>query len=337
MSDVLLKQTRLLRLLERERLNIGIEPKVLLIDFLRNGHVSGVDGRRDIFEFRSLPSRPAIPNLMLQPEQTLMRARGVAMALHVGNLESSDNGWLLPTQREDLKLCPHSRLAEKRDFSGQRRYAGMCATAMLLSPNYVLTAGHAVNQQSAADLAFVFGYLADSEWRNEDPSQSPPYEFTTDQVFHGARFAFLSTSRRFGDFAIIELADAVPETVAVPLPLAPRDSALRMAPVSMLGHPRGLPMKAVAGVRTEKVGAIIWELDCHDLYTNLDSFQHNSGSPVMNADGQVLGLMVGTDEGDIKDGCTLAGPELPGTARVTRVDQIYDVLLDHGAVAGTPE
>lgn len=86
------------------------------------------------------------------------------------------------------------------------------------------------------------------------------------------------------DYAIIKL-EASKEDSRKPLKLSfdHRDYAIGNR-VMVIGHPSGLPMKVSEGARIHKT-------DLHSFVSNLDTFAGNSGSPIFNNYGEVIGIL----------------------------------------------
>ena len=129
-----------------------------------------------------------------------------------------------------------------------------------------------------------------------------------------------------GDLALLRLTEPVPERF-VPLRIAPRNS-IRVGPgISMIGSPYGLPLKAVVGGDEPDQWPVISSIDDWSFQTNLDAFQRNSGSPVLDDQGRVIGLLSELRKYTEFDANGLGVfPNLPGESWCSRIDLLADLF-----------
>lgn len=280
--------------------------------------IVGEDRRLDIHELAS-----GVPG----HELVRRAASGVGMLVTHRNLfYGGSSRPRLHTRREGTVACKGASR-----FIGQPKYTGMAATAFLVNERHVVTAGHCVDARHVGDLTVVFRYLAKEDWCDNLESDSPPYDLEPSQLARVDRILYCSTAAATGDLAVLHLADAVDPATAIPLELARRQS-LHIGPgFSMIGHPRGLPCKAVVGQADPETWPRVWSFDARWVRTDVDALQKNSGSPLLDPLGRVVGVMSHlTGPHAARSGGTLALPESPVAAWCSRIDLIADLLADLG-------
>lgn len=158
--------------------------------------------------------------------------------------------------------------------------ASSCS-AFLVAPNIVITAGHCIDGKTEDQLQgirFVFGYWMNS---SSEPNLNVPAEnvYSIGRVIHSEYNRFTAT-----DYAVIELDRNV--TVADPLTISNEQVEVGDR-VYIIGYPNGLPLKYAPNAEVHRVGM-------QSFIASLDAFKGNSGSPVFNADGEVVGVYIST-------------------------------------------
>lgn len=88
------------------------------------------------------------------------------------------------------------------------------------------------------------------------------------------------------DWAIVMLDREVENRAVLSLNFFDFVSSQNFPPVYMLGHPSGLPAKYTDNAVVKKSS------NEHFFEANLDAFEGNSGSPVLNKEGKVIGILV---------------------------------------------
>lgn len=207
-------------------------------------------------------------------------ARSTAVAVINTNFEESGlNSIKLATDSMSSILCPDEKFAKDPSLS----YA---CTGFLIGPDLLITAGHCAtnigesrNERGAYCAAFswLFDYQAGVDFQNIPKKKL----FGCKEIVYAIR----EEEAPFRDFAVIRLDHAV--TDRVPLKLS-TDLIEGGTPVSMVGYPFGTPAKYSTGARV-----LVNDLRRDSLITNLDAFEGNSGSPVFNNSGEVIGILVG--------------------------------------------
>lgn len=207
------------------------------------------------------------------------RARASVLAL-VDSASVADGRWptSLPTLGDALELCPGQRFADHPVLP-------FC-TAVLVGPDQVLTARHCVPDAArCASTALVFGFALDADGHLEPR----PVVF---------RCAGLVDDPNDRDVVRVRLDRAV-DADRTPLSVAASWSPALGDPVTVIGHPSGLPLQIDDGGRVRALRG--------GVRVTADAFGGSSGSPVLDGRGALVGLLT-AGNGDYRsvDGCTEA-------------------------------
>lgn len=220
------------------------------------------------------------------PSATLRRVAESAVAVHVNEdaLDESDPSNIRVTYSRTLSeskdLCPGERFAEQIE-------PGVCS-GTLIDDQHILTAGHCMEDADDCDgsTAWVLGF------RVQPGGSIAP--IVADDVYRCAQV--LAYRDDNADHALVRLDRPVrghtPAAVRVfetGLPLG--------TPLTLMGHPNGLPMKIASG------GVITYsDPGGEDLLATLDAFSGNSGSGVFNDEGELVAILDGGDTDYIENG-----------------------------------
>jgi hypothetical protein len=226
-------------------------------------------------------SRREVQSLTCEAQRA--SAAAVAAVFHRERVQRLSYGRVrLQTEHYGLhyNLCPCERFYEQE--------AGAYGTAFLVAPNLIATAAHVL---SHLDLrCFVFGFRVDAG--------RPQVELPAAQVYEAAEVVGMVLDRSTGaDWAVVRLGRSVPQNVPIPR-IRRRGRIADRQGVYVIGHPGGLPAKYADGARVRTN-------DRPDYFVaNLDTYWHNSGSPVFNADDHTIeGVVVrGKDNFKPKEG-----------------------------------
>ncbi|MDK1028861.1 MAG: S1 family peptidase [Anaerolineae bacterium] len=153
---------------------------------------------------------------------------------------------------------------------------GYC-TGFLISEDTLVTAGHCVTgpAPSCSNMNVIFGFHMNSE--------NSLANLSTDNLYKCEEI--ISISEEF-DYAIIKLNRP---TGISGLIYETRDHLQQADPVSVIGHPSGLPLKIASNSFV-----LSNNFDQPKFIANLDTFRGNSGSPVINSDTYLVeGILVG--------------------------------------------
>lgn len=191
-----------------------------------------------------------------------------AVAVQLSSSKIGPNGEIISdTIQDTMSLCP------TEEFSNQMN-PGRCS-GFLVGKNTLVTAGHCVEDQAdCSNYKWAFGFKAGITSLDES------------QIYSCTKIISqqLSSSTQ-ADFAVIELDRVVVN--ATPLTFRKEGNVSSGDPLTVMGHPSGLPMKVAAGAKVRSTTADWF------FTANLDTFGGNSGSPVFNTDtGIVEGILV---------------------------------------------
>ncbi len=167
--------------------------------------------------------------------------------------------------------------------------AGTCG-AVLVAPDLVATAGHCVECDRAADIAVVFDFVMED-------ALTPTMVFRADQVYWIEEVVGYHVG--YPDWGLIRLDRRVPDRM--PLPLRHAGRVNDGQPLLVIGHPWGIPRKYAAGATVRQ------NTEPTFFQANLDTYQGNSGSPVINLNSMAVeGILCrGMEEfvEDVASGC----------------------------------
>ena len=185
-------------------------------------------------------------------------------------------------------------VCEAEPFSDQPT-AAYC-TGFMVGEDLIATAGHCYDDGDLSGKRFVFGFVM------EDAS-TPVLTVSADQVYQGIEVVG-QTEEGQEDYAIIRVDRPIVAPGAVPFEIR-REGVIEVgAPVGVIGHPVGLPLKLAFGDNT----AVRANSSPGFFVANLDTYGGNSGSPVIDPlTGVVEGILVrGAPDFVDVGGCTMS-------------------------------
>lgn len=274
--------------------------------------VYGPDGRRELYETDD-------PEL-----------RALAASTAVAFMESSDlveaDGKVelgVPSLGEAQGLCPAEPFAVQPSVA-------LCS-GLLVGPDLVLTAGHCARDWPCDEVRLVTGFFY-----TEEGSPSGP---TTDDVYR-CREVVLSehsapTETPRLDYGFVRLDRAVTGYVDREIAVRAGSSPLNEGePVVLFGFPSGIPLKIdTSGVVTDPR-----EESLDYFVSNSDSFEGNSGSPVFDGAGSLIGIQNrgATDYVPTAAGCNVES-HLSAALGAGREKSTYAFRAVAGLCAKVPE
>ena len=207
-------------------------------------------------------------------------SRSTAIAVLSSNVEEKSPGKLrLNVDPIGDLLCPTERFAQESSLS----YA---CSGFLVAPDLIATAGHCMvntgESRNETELyCKAFSWLFDyNETLN---TEAVPAE----KLYRCKRVVYAVKDEKapYRDYALVELDRPVKGRTPFVLsdgPVSLRDS------FRMIGHPFGLPAKLSKNARL-----LVNTPSRQSFLTSLDAFEGNSGSAVLNARGEIVGILVG--------------------------------------------
>lgn len=235
----------------------------------------GVDDREDVYDHPS-----ALFRSIAQSSTALLMDGERVNTSNPDNVTLGIVGRLFETQN----LCVGER------FENQP-VLGDCS-GTLIDDQHILTAEHCIDGRACdSSQAWVFGvYL-------EGPDDPAP--LTQDEVYYCDEVVVAAMDGDV-DFAVVRLDRRVVGHDAVPLRPLPEGLA-EGTPLTMIGHPNGIPTKITAGGRV-----IENDLMFRWLTADLDAFRGNSGSGVFDDDGNLVAILDSGGEDYFEtDGCNI--------------------------------
>jgi len=158
---------------------------------------------------------------------------------------------------KDFGICSTEKFTDQNSV-------GLCS-GFLIAPKIILTAGHCLKyERYCQDYPWYFGYMHSLSDRKIDSRNLYYCKKILDKKQNGNGL----------DYAIIEL-DRVVEHRPF-LKFRKTGKIPFFTPLLSLGHPMGLPMKAILG------GRVLQNNQRDYFKANLDTFMGSSGSPVIN-------------------------------------------------------
>lgn len=201
-------------------------------------------------------------------------AESIAAVVLSERVHVDDDGSVTLSSMTLPDLVTGGTLCDDVRFLDQPTLAHCSAT--LVDDDVILTASHCLTAPDCSGISFVFDYRYRAEGELETVDASDVYE---------CREVIATENETYGDFAFLRL-DRPVDAERAPLELAlepPADGS----PLHMLGFPLGLPLKVTGGevVVVEGEG---WR-------PLIDSFGGNSGASLVDDEGKVRGILLGTD------------------------------------------
>ncbi|MBX2842130.1 MAG: serine protease [Flammeovirgaceae bacterium] len=267
--------------------------------------IYGEDDRKDVFHLeRKNEAGETSPG----EQKVIENAKAVVIIVHKKYLEKIEGSafYQIRTTTLNRKIEYQYKvpLALTEPFREQLRVP--CSTGFLITPNTIITAGHALKPKkweprvNLEDYFFVVGFKMKDELLAETLIHKS-------QVFKGEKIEELKfTSKK--DWAVVNLEKEV-ENIK-PLKLGnfnPPDEENKANKLYILGHPTGLPIKYAPNAEVLKNGSTYFR-------ANLDAYGGNSGSPVFDeATNQVVGILVRGAVDYIRLGGFMISNPLPNT------------------------
>lgn len=212
--------------------------------------------------------------------------RATAIAVLSANIApSASNPELL-----DLDTTPLSEaLCKDEKFASDPSLSYACS-GFLVAPDLIATAGHCMTnagetRNETEMYCEAFGWLFD--YQKGASGTTTTKGIAKDRYYKCKKiiYAVKEETYPYRDYALVQLER--PVTGREPMKIASKSPGVGEA-VSMMGYPFGTPLKL-----SSKAQVLIDNPERQSQITNLDAFEGNSGSAVLNSAGEVAGILVG--------------------------------------------
>lgn len=210
-------------------------------------------------------------------------ARSTAIAVLSSNVEASGADKLKLSVDQLTNLCPSERFALHPSLS----YA---CSGFLVAPDIIVTAGHCMvntgesrNETELYCKAFswLFDYHTDINGRTQIEGIPEDKMYRCKQVIYAVK----DERAPYRDYALVQLDR--PVQGRTPFKINP-EMIKNSDQFSMIGYPLGTPAK-----RSSAAPVLLNNIKRQSFITTLDAFEGNSGSVVLNARNEAVGILVG--------------------------------------------
>jgi len=256
--------------------------------------IYGEDDRRDLFDSHNDP-------------KLIELARSTAILVRKSDLKPEAQQFRLPKDTFGVS----QGLCESEPFFEQPT-PGFCS-GFLVGDDLFVTAGHCITDAGmCAGVSMIFDYGYDQQGKDLSTVDA-------DNVYYCKSIVSRAQGSGNGkDYAVVKLDR--PVVGREPLKLRREGTISKGDPVTVIGHPSGLPTKITSGakVRTN-------DSNLPYFVANIDSYGGNSGSAVFNtSNGEVEGILVRGETDFInRNGCMVSNKCAEGACRgedVTKAD-----------------
>ncbi len=256
-----------------------------------NPVIYGEDNRQEVFEASASHQMMAASAITMVEKVKLSRADDRPGLVQIE--QKTLRNWLESQFQEEksslLSKSAQEAVDQKVSFCEGERFteqpnAGMCS-GFLVAPDLIVTAGHCVAIENMCETySWVFDFRIDAV------TKTAGVDVKEENIYNCKKVISSALANGLGlDYGLIQLDRKVKDRA----PLEVRTDGLVQAQANLvvIGNPSGLPLKVAAGATVRA--------NIHPFYfsANLDTFQGNSGSAVINSDtGVVEGILVRGEE-----------------------------------------
>jgi V8-like Glu-specific endopeptidase len=256
-----------------------------------NPVIYGEDNRQEVFEASALHQKLAASAITMVEKVKLSRAEDRPGLVQIE--QKTLRNWLESQFQEEkssmLSKSAQEAVDQKVTFCESERFteqanAGMCS-GFLVAPDLIVTAGHCVDiEKMCENYSWVFDFRIDAV------TKTAGVDVKEENVYNCKKVISSALANGMGlDYGLIQLDRKV--TDREPLEIRTDGHVQALTSLVVIGNPSGLPLKVAAGATVRA--------NIHPFYfsANLDTFQGNSGSAVINSDtGVVEGILVRGEE-----------------------------------------
>lgn len=196
-------------------------------------------------------------------------ANAVCILVDAQKLRAAPHGFRLETTVFGLwyVLCPGQPFADQPMLG--------FGTGFLVAGDVIATAGHCLEDRDIDDVKFLFDFEVSAEGVRHDRTPA--------EVYHGIEVLDRVYTTDAEDYAFVRLDREVKG--ASPLPICDVEPQ-KGEKIYVVGHPLGLPKKYAGDAEVTDASPY------SHFVANLDAFGGNSGSPVLDAQHRVRGILV---------------------------------------------
>ncbi len=293
------------------------------------GAVHGMDNRAEADLIELMETNPSLSEEQGQMLMNAHSATAITVASFIlkqrqdGTFTTIDTEGLGETLEKSQGICPGAKFAHQIVLPG--------CSGFLVGPDLIVTAGHCVDKEHLSQAVWIFGY--DKKYSfDTHPIFQPTQIYTVKEVIAWA-LENPNDNKSGMDFSLVRL-DRPVEGIS-PLKIRKFGKVEIGDPLAIIGYPNGLTAKISAEAK------VLDNSDPNLFKSNLDIFNGNSGSPVINLDtGLVEGILTrGPSWGDYEmtgepdpnnDGhvCSkvVVFPENEGTSWSSYISQVADLI-----------
>lgn len=219
-----------------------------------------------------------------------------------------------------------NRLCTSERFAQAPALAYSC-TGFLVGPDLIATAGHCMinvgeDHNETQTYCQVYSWLFD--YQTSDSGTTPVKGIAEDKLYHCKQviYAIREEHAPYRDYALVQLDRSVQGRTPFALSDQPLASNISL---SMIGFPLGAPETLSSDGHV-----LLNDSSRQSFITNLSALEGNSGSPVFDPHGQVVGILIGgtpsqSDFSDPSAGCEhLNVCSLDGSTCALPDTQIFD-------------
>lgn len=253
--------------------------------------IYGEDNRQEVYEATAFQQKLASSAITMVEKIKITRSENKP---GLAQLEQTTlRSWLESqfAEEKSIKLSKSAQEAvdQKISFCASERFTeqpnpGMCS-GFLVAPDLIVTAGHCATIENMCETySWVFDFRVDAV------TKTAGVDVKEENIYNCKKVISANLSTGMGlDYGLIQLDRKV--TDRAPLEIRSLGQVDSKSSLLVIGNPSGLPLKVATGANVRK--------NVHPFYfsANLDTFQGNSGSAVINADtGVVEGILVRGEE-----------------------------------------